>query len=249
MWALTDSADLASFGLVPAQLCDANGNNCVGPNSTSVAAALADAKPDSAGLLHVDPTSPGTGAYPLVDVTYAAVRTDLDPATKAAYAKFIQFAAGQGQTPGVDPGQLPHGYLPLTTGLRQQAQCVVTQLNGGQCGPGTPRPPSTGDTTGVSGGTAPGTESPTAGTGPSGTAQSPSASSNSPTSTKPTPGKPSTSQAPPALAVRVTPNPPVGAIRWVLLAVVIAGVVGAGGGLVLRTDHNVLTKLSGRWRR
>lgn len=247
MWAMTDSADMASFGLVPAQLCDASGSDCVGPDSSSVAAALASAKPDSTGLLHVDPGSPGAGAYPLVDVTYAAVRTDLDPATKADYAKLIQFAAGQGQTPGVDPGQLPHGYLPLPPALQRQAQCVVTQLNGGTCGPGTPPPPSSGNTAnanGVSGSTAPGTIGSAAGATPP-----PPASNSAPASAKPAPGKPSTSQAPPALAARVTPNTPAGAIRWVLLAVVVAGVVGVGGGLLLRADNNVLTKLLGRLRR
>jgi hypothetical protein len=250
MWALTDSPDLASFGLVPAELCAPNGNNCVEPNTASVAAALANAKPDSTGLLHVDPSAPGAGAYPLVDVTYAAVRTDLDPATKAAYAKLIQFAAGQGQTPGVDPGQLPHGYLPMTAAMQQQAQCVITQLNGGQCAPGTPPPPSSGNTgnaNGVSGSTAPGSTGPAPNANPTGAAAA--ASNTSPTTTKSTPGGPSTSQAPPGLAARVTPNPPVGAIRWVLLAVVIAGVIGAGGGLLLRADNTVLTKLLGRLRR
>ena len=44
------------------------------------------------------------------------------------YANFISYAAGQGQTAGTAPGDLPPGYLPLPASLQTQAQSVVTQL-------------------------------------------------------------------------------------------------------------------------
>lgn len=242
VWSFADSASLANYGLVPAELCDDNGNNCVAPNTASVSAALANAKPDSTGLLHVNPAAPGAGAYPLVDVTYAAVRTnDTDPGALADYAKLIQFAAGQGQTPGVDPGELPHGYLPLPDALQAQAQCVVTKLVGGSCGTGGTAPGTSGG--GVSGSTAPG-ELTSAGTGTAG-----SAGGSTTSAAKPTGGGPSTSAPPPALAARSTPDQLPGAVRWVLLVVVIAGAVGAFGGGLLRSENNVLTRMLGRLRR
>ena len=50
------------------------------------------------------------------------------PAALTDYADFIAYAAGQGQTAGSAPGDLPPGYLPLTASLQAQAQSVVTQL-------------------------------------------------------------------------------------------------------------------------
>lgn len=245
VWSIADSASLANYGLVPADLCDANGNNCVAPSAATVSKALVNATPDSTGLLHVDPAHAGAGAYPLVDVTYAAVRTNQSAAALGNYAKLIQFASGQGQTPGVDPGQLPHGYLPLTDALRAQAGCVVTRLVGGHCGPGVVAP----GTPGAHGPVQPG---PTIlGSGSSGVVSGPqgmTGGATAPSGAKPGPGGQSTTQLPPALAARATPNQLPGAVRWVLLAVVITGAVGAVGGGLLRADDTVLTKMLSRLR-
>jgi hypothetical protein len=128
MWAANDMPDLAAYGLISAALCDASGSNCVQPSVDSVSAALSSAATDSAGLLQVNPTTVPTGAYPLTDVIYAAVPTDQSPAALDNYADFISYAAGQGQTEGSLQGDLPAGYLPLTSALQTQAQSVVTQL-------------------------------------------------------------------------------------------------------------------------
>lgn len=130
LWGMTDTPSSATFGLVAAALCDSSGANCVTPSDQSVGAAVSAATPDSSGLLDVNPAGLPSGAYPLVDVTYAAVRTDDDPAAIADYTTLIQYASTTGQTPGEAPGQLPRGYLPLTDSLKAQAAQVVTQLQG-----------------------------------------------------------------------------------------------------------------------
>jgi len=128
MWAADDTPDLAAYGLVPAQLCNDSGSTCIGPSTASVTAAVSDATADSVGLLEVNPASPGSGAWPLTDVVYAAVATNQSAAALGDYASLISYAIGTGQTPGSSPGDLPPGYLPLPSSLVTQAQAVVTQL-------------------------------------------------------------------------------------------------------------------------
>jgi hypothetical protein len=230
LWTMTDSASLANYGLVPARLCAANGSACVGPNSASVGTALAAAKPDSAGLLHVNPAAPGSGGYPLVDVTYAAVRTTGTAAALNDFAALIAYAAGPGQIPGVDPGQLPHGYLPLPNRLRSQASAAAATLRAdalakppmSSSGPGgTPPSPSGGGVGGSPSGS---------GTGTSGGQQTVRQAAKG----LPAGGPAATKELPATLAARRTPGGLPGAVRWVLLVVGIVGVVGALGGGLLR---------------
>src|SRR5262249_41034264 len=128
MWGVSDTANLAAYGLVDAQLCTDAGSSCVGPTTASLTAAIKNAKADSSGLLHVNPASPGKGGYPLVAVTYAAVSTMQSKTALNNYADLIAYAAGHGQTPGSDPGDLPPGYLPLPNNLKAQAEAVVSRL-------------------------------------------------------------------------------------------------------------------------
>ena len=133
MWAADDTPDLAAYGVVPAELCTQDSttpanSTCVGPSTTSVAAAVTAATPDSSGLLEVNPASPGPGGYPLTQIIYAAVATNQSAAALSEYANLISYAAGTGQTTGTTPGDLPPGYLPLPASLVTKAQAVVTQL-------------------------------------------------------------------------------------------------------------------------
>jgi len=128
MWAVNDMPDLAAYGLLSSALCDPAGTGCVQPSTTDVAAALKSATADSAGLLQVNPAKVPSGAYPLVDVVYAAVPTNQSASVLADYASFISYAAGQGQTAGTAPGDLPPGYLPLNSSLQAQARSVVSKL-------------------------------------------------------------------------------------------------------------------------
>jgi hypothetical protein len=91
---------------------------------------------DGSGTLQVNLTNKDPEAYPLTMVIYAMAPTNgLSHAKAAAIARFLDFAAGAGQTPGVRPGQLPAGYLPLTAKLRAQtrraAKEVAAQDGGG----------------------------------------------------------------------------------------------------------------------
>jgi hypothetical protein len=222
LWAATDTSDLAAYGLIPAQLCNDDGSSCVGPTSGSLTAALNAAKPDSSGLLHVDPAHPGNGGYPLTVVTYAAVSTEQSAAALTDYANLIAYAAGQGQTVGSAPGDLPPGYLPMPSSLRAQAQDVVTKLrklaNPSRSSSPAPRA--------------------TSGTTPGGASTQPAATGSTPThvpSAGPTPSEGPVISLPQIQpAADTTPRQAVGALRWALVGVAIAGGGAAAGGTLLR---------------
>jgi hypothetical protein len=75
-----------------------------------------------------------------------------------AIARFLQFVAGPGQTPGLKPGHLPPGYLPLPARLRAQtlkaAQLVLNQ-KGNRLNPKPKTSPSPSPTESVSSSPAP----------------------------------------------------------------------------------------------
>jgi hypothetical protein len=224
MWAIADTPDLAAFGLTDAQLCSNGGSDCVGPSTASVTTALDSATTDSAGLLEVNPASPGTGGYPLVEVTYAAVPTDQNAAALDAYAALIDYAAGPGQTPGVAPGNLPPGYLPLPANLASQAQSVAAELQADAAAQSAA--PSATPTTGAS----------QLGSTGSSTSGSLSAAQPTPTATASASASEYGIQQPAAeVASITTPRQPVGAVRWALLAVALVGAACATGGTVLRS--------------
>ncbi|WP_433056645.1 hypothetical protein [Dactylosporangium sp. CS-033363] len=220
MWGVMDSASMANYGVVPAQLCKGDGTGCVSPNTSTITTAVNSAKADSAGLLQVNPASPGTGGYPLTAVTYAAVPKDQEPDALADYAQLIKYAVNEGQTPGVAPGELPYGFLPLPEALRTTATSVANALT--NPAPATTAPETTAaanNNNSNSGGN---------GSVPN-TGGRPSASGS--TSSGPAFVTTSTSPAPAALA---TPALSIGAIRWALAIVMIAGLGGALGGPLIR---------------
>jgi hypothetical protein len=220
VWGISDTADLAAYGVIDAQLCDDAGNNCVAPSTASLTAALDSAKPDSAGLLEVDPADPGSGGYPLTEVIYAAVATNQSAADLTADADLIAYAAGTGQTAGVAPGDLPPGYLPMSASLQAQAMSVVAQLRA-----------DAGVSTSPSAATSAGSGTGTGSAGGTGSASIPGQPLSSAT-----PGAgPSISPPSAQLAATVTQPQPVGTVRWVLLFVFTAGVACAVGGTVLRS--------------
>jgi hypothetical protein len=231
IWGISDTADLAAYGLVDAQLCADSGTSCIGPSTASLTTALSSAKPDSAGLLEVDPANPGSGGYPLVQVTYAAVDTTRPAGDLTDYADLIAYAAGAGQTPGVAPGDLPPGYLPLTASLKAQALTVVAKLRADAKGSTSPSASPTGAATAPASGI--GSPVASAGTGQSAT-PSPSGQLFPAVSSSPTVGL---SITPPSaqLAAITTKPQPAGAIRWALLVIVMAGAACAAGGTALRS--------------
>ena len=98
------------------------GRTFVAPSTSSLAAATRLLAVDPAtgtwpvpyDQLHADPA--GAAAYPGTMVVYASVPTSGLPAGDAKdYAELIRYLAGRGQTPGPGSGQLPAGYLPIST--------------------------------------------------------------------------------------------------------------------------------------
>jgi hypothetical protein len=93
------------------------------------------------GTQQVNQASMDPKAYPLTMIVYAMAPTSgLSRAKAAAIARFIDFAAGAGQKPGLAPGRLPPGYLPLPASLAAQARAAARQV-ANQTG-ATPAPPT-----------------------------------------------------------------------------------------------------------
>jgi hypothetical protein len=245
MWTASDMPDLAAYGLIPANLCNASGSSCVGPSLASVGKALGSAAKDSAGLLEVNPAKVPAGGYPLTDVVYAAVPTNEPAAALSDYADFISYAAGAGQTAGSSPGDLPPGYLPMTSALQKQARGVVAELRA-LAGPTTkssPTPTHSAGATSSAAATSSQTPPTTAGGGaetPNPTAASASSTSTSTgaaASSSPSAGGPVISPPSAVLVSGTTPVNSAGNIRLALIVVLIIGAAGALGGSVLRFAH------------
>jgi hypothetical protein len=132
LFAIVDEADAAAFRFPVAELLNSKGRY-VAPDNASMRAALSSMVPDGNRLTRdVDYAKQRADAYPLTMIIYAMVPTSgISHAKAKSIARFLDFVAGPGQVPGVQPGQLPPGYLPLTASMRAQtrraAQAVLTQ--------------------------------------------------------------------------------------------------------------------------
>jgi hypothetical protein len=131
---VTDSADAAAYGLQTASLSrsgdDTSSRTFIAPDQAGLAAGgqamVASATP---GVLQADVSATAPGAYPLPELTYAAVLpSTIDTSARHDYAKFITYAAGPGQTVGTEFGDLPPGYVPLTASQRAQANAAAEQI-------------------------------------------------------------------------------------------------------------------------
>ena len=144
MLTLTDTPSSAQFGLQTARLSRAGDNSDVrtfvapdsGTMSTGVASMTVGAVP---GVLEPQPSAVAPGAYPLTSVTYAAISPlSLDAQSRSEYASFVEYAAGPGQVPGLELGQLPLGYAPLTPDLQAQAMSTANQIRTAVAAPDAP---------------------------------------------------------------------------------------------------------------
>ena len=115
MWTAADTPDLAAFGLIDAAVCNDAGSNCVGPSTASVTTALNSATKDSAGLLEVNPASPGSGGVPAGrrHLRRGADQSERSRAAGLRRPDQLRRAGTRPDTVGVAPGDLPPGYLPL----------------------------------------------------------------------------------------------------------------------------------------
>src|SRR5215831_2215517 len=126
--AVVDEGDAALNHFPRAAIRNAAGDY-VRPSNTGMAAALKHMSSAGSGTQQVDLASKDAKAYPLTMVIYAMAPTSgLSHAKAAAIARFLDFAAGAGQTPGVQPGQLPAGYLPLPASLRAQTRKLAQEI-------------------------------------------------------------------------------------------------------------------------
>jgi hypothetical protein len=151
---VTDSASAARFGLQTAHLSqagdDGDTRTFIAADQAGMQAAQKSMVPsaDDSTVLVNDPTKQAPGAYPLALLAYAAAfPSSLDQAQRDDYARFIEYAVGAGQTPGVNFGNLPPGYAPLGSTLVTAAQKAATELRNGTVPP--PTPPTTTPATSV----------------------------------------------------------------------------------------------------
>jgi hypothetical protein len=134
MLAVTDTPSAAQFGLQVASLSRAgdNGPNraFVAPDTATMTHAVGSMKVlDEPQVLQPDPAAQGAGDYPLTVLTYGAVRPlSLSAAERQDFSSFVTYATGQGQTPGLELGQLPRGYAPLPANLKSAAQAASSKI-------------------------------------------------------------------------------------------------------------------------
>jgi hypothetical protein len=159
MLTVTDTVSAAKYGIQPASLSRAGDDGAdrefIAPTSETLTKGIEGmTAPVDPTVLQSDPTADVPGAYPLPTVTYGMVRPlSLDDAARDDYAAFVEYAAGKGQEPGLEPGMLPAGYSVLPDPLRDQARAAATEIREMQA-PAAPEPqPSSGATS--SGGSAP----------------------------------------------------------------------------------------------
>ena len=120
--AILDEGDSAAF-LFPSAAVLNGRNQFRTPTKANMLAALQGMTNGGNGTKLVNPGSRNKKAYPLTMVVYAVVPTSGTNHTKAAaIARFLDFAAGAGQHPGVQPGQLPPGYAPLPASMAAQTR-------------------------------------------------------------------------------------------------------------------------------
>ncbi|MEI7991018.1 MAG: hypothetical protein WCH93_01160, partial [Actinomycetota bacterium] len=156
MLSVTDTASATRFGLQVAALSRAGDDGSdrafieptAGALTKGVEAMVAGSEPT---LLEVKPDAVAPGAYPLTLLTYAAISPlSLTKTERSDYAAFVRYAAGAGQVSGLDPGQLPFGYVPLPDTLRARAVSAantITSMKGTSSGGGGGYLPPTPETT------------------------------------------------------------------------------------------------------
>ncbi|MGH3549115.1 MAG: hypothetical protein ACRDQU_13595 [Pseudonocardiaceae bacterium] len=240
--AVVDTATAARYGLPTAALCNAAGQQCVTPTTASLRAGEAAMKPSAVpGVLAGNPGPTDPAAYPLAALSYAVAEpSTLDAAAAKDYATFIRYAAGPGQRPGLEPGQLPPGMAPLPDALRAQAIAAAAAIEAaGRTSPGSPTQPTLpGDVPGgaissLGGSNAPpssGTTTTNTGGGPSAPgAGIPPSAPGSPAPTAPNLVQQSVAKA------RRTPALPAPAVGALLLTILISGALAATSSPILQS--------------
>lgn len=134
---LTSAPAAELFQTVTAALRNPAGQYVV-PTRESMAAAAAAMTPTPAQpkVLEFDATGASAKAaqtaYPLTMPVYAALNPgQSDGGLRAVYADLIRYAAGEGQVPGTEVGELPPGYAPLPQSWVDQALAAADAIEAG----------------------------------------------------------------------------------------------------------------------
>ncbi|MGH3702564.1 MAG: hypothetical protein ACRDQY_24580 [Pseudonocardiaceae bacterium] len=221
--AVVDAATATRYGLPTATLRNAAGK-FVAPTTASLLAGAAAMKPSAVpSVLVSDPGATDPAAYPLTALSYAVTApSTLDAPAGRDYAVLLRYAAGAGQRPGIAPGQLPLGMVPLPDALTAQTIAAAATIEA-QAGKATRVPPEPQPTSarpgpaGSPGGPSTPPSPTAAATGPSATAPGASTSPVAPTA-------PSAAQQPVA-EVRRTPSLPGPAWLSTMLVIILIGCV------------------------
>ncbi|WP_051943505.1 hypothetical protein [Streptacidiphilus rugosus] len=243
---VTDTATAARYGLDTADLRNGAGQ-FVAPTAAAMQAAESAMTPVGAtGVRLLPPADKTAGAYPLTMVSYAATVPSLLSATeRGAFAGLLRYSAGQGQTPGVQAGQLGDGYVPLPQTLRAQALTAAQAIATGAGGRGAAG--GTGATAGAGGSHGTGGATGSAGSGISGGAAgggiggssgdtSGGTSGGSAGGSGASPGTKVVTLAPSSPAVQNaarTARTSVGAFQYLLLVLLLVGLLAAATGPAL----------------
>lgn len=145
LFAVLDEGDAAAFDL-PAAAIENPAGKYVTPTDASMSAALTEMSTAGNHVTQtVNLTKKVKDAYPLTMVIYAMVPTGGISKQKAKkIAEWLDYVANEGQQQGTSPGELPPGYLPLTTTLRAQllkaAREVLHQTGNQKVKPAVPVP-------------------------------------------------------------------------------------------------------------
>lgn len=131
---MTDSPSATQYGVQMARLSRAGDNGpdrkFIAPDAAGLTAGVASMTPvGEPAVLEPNPLADAPSAYPLTMLSYAAITPlALDSQARAEYAAFVAYAAGPGQVPGAERGQLPAGYAPLPASLQTQATVAAKTI-------------------------------------------------------------------------------------------------------------------------
>jgi hypothetical protein len=234
---LMDTSDAAPLNIPMAKLENSKGK-FVGPTPAAISSAVKTMVTGSDKITKsVDFAKLPADAYPLTHVTYAAVpTTGLTTAKANALGTFLDLAAGPGQVQGAELGNLPPGYVPLTSAMKAQTKAAANAVRkaASKPGPKDPAPKDPGSNPGSGGGSGPGSNGTGAGPGTDATgATSPANGKPATTNAQKTPTVPVVAPAHYNLAQRGRPTV-ASSLRYVLPILLGIGLLAGGASLAFR---------------
>jgi hypothetical protein len=128
LFAILDQGDSAAFRFPVAEIPNGAGKYVL-PTNSAMKAALQGMQSTGSGTQQVNLASKNKAAYPLTMVIYAMVPTSGTRHNQAAaIARFLDYAAGAGQKRGVQPGELPPGFLALPAKMAAKTRRAATAV-------------------------------------------------------------------------------------------------------------------------